>query len=398
MSKCLICKEKLREFLDLGKQPSANNFLTYEDLKNDEFKYDLKLGYCSYCKVSQIIDGPSKKTMFHDDYAYHTSVNKPMVDHFHEFANKIKGTLSANDFIVEIGSNDGAFLENFIEHYHVGVEPCKNVAKIAKDKGINCIEDFFNDDLANELVETHDYAKLIYAANVIGHAEDINSIISGVKCLLDDEGIFVFEIYYLPSIIEDLQFDLIYDEHVFYHTLTSINNMLDAHGLELYDYEQLTVHGRSIRGYVTHKDAKKITHRLHEQLRNERAQGYTTINPLIEFSNRIKSMRENIISEISSIYEKGFRIVGYGATAKSTTMMNYCDLGKYVDYIVDSTPAKQHKWTPGTHVAIFNEAKFEFDPPDYVIIFAWNYADSIMKKNSNYTGKWIILGEKVRII
>lgn len=403
---CLICGGKLELVLDLGRQPRANAFIANGELTNDEYFYELKLGFCESCMLTQTFDRPNKEKMFNERYAYHTSVNQPMLKHFAETADILK-KICDTDFVVEIGSNDGAFLRHFIQGDHLGIEPSLNVIDDAMKQGIDCWGTFFSEKVANQIVKTKREASLIYAANVFGHVEEMNDVLAGVKTLLSPRGTFVFEIYYLPSILKNNSFDLIYDEHIFYYTLSSLKRLLNNFNLRLVDFSMMDdIHGGSIRCYVEHdtclQQRRLTSQELIKQLTWEVDNGFETIEPLRSFAGNVKRTGDDLIELFSRLKDEGKSIVGYGATAKSTTVLNYCHLGtEMLDFIVDSTPCKQGTLSPGTHVPVVPEDEFKQNPPDYAVLFAWNYAEQIMNKQrwfSERGGKWILLHPNVMIV
>ena len=400
MSSCLVCCGELIPFLDLGMQPSANRFLTKKNLNDEEYKYSLRVGLCSNCTMIQTLERPRKEEMFNDDYAYFTSSNAPMVNHFQEYAERVKSNfLNKSSVVVEVGSNDGVFLRHFSDYKHLGFEPSANVAEIAREKGVNCVCEFFNIENALRELESFGKADFVFIANVIGHVEELTIILQGVKACLSDKGQFVFEIYYLPEMLKRGTFDLIYDEHIFYYTLLNFNITLNRYGLELFDVEFIPVHGGSIRGYVSHLDAYEKSETLLKRIEEERSKGLDTIAPLNKFAVKVAKIKDDLSSLVVGLKQQGHKIAGYGATAKSTTLLNYCDLtNNEIDYVVDSTPFKQGKYTPGSHIPILPEDEFTNNPPDYTILFAWNYQDAIMKKQEGYSGKWIFIHPEVKAI
>lgn len=406
MSYCLICFADLEPFFDLGIHPSANSLLEEHELSQDEYTYPLSVGFCHKCNNVQTLTRPNKEHMFKETYSYFTSANKPMVEHFADTAQVIKQRYKPDTdedfFIVEMGSNDGVFLQHFKDGHHLGIEPSSNVAFSARRKGINCWTNFFDFSTANDIVDDHGEADVIFAANVFAHVEDVNSIVNGIKILLKPDGVFVFEIYYLPQMVKLTSFDLIYDEHIYYYSLSSLESLFDRYNLEMFDIEHLSVHGGSIRGYVSHAGRYKKTQSYLETYEKEKAEGFGTIEPLQGFAQRADKIKKDLRELFKSIKAEGKMVVGYGATAKSTTILNYCDLTKDdIDYIVDSTPYKQHKYTPGHHIKIVPESEFESLNADYTILFAWNYAEAIMNKQKVYTergGKWIVMHPDVRVV
>ena len=403
MGQCLVCNHTLQPFLDLGTQPSANKLLKASELDQPEFTYQLKVGFCEKCFNVQTLDRPAKEQMFQENYAYYSSTSLPMVEHFKNTASILKDRFNDEDFfIVEVGSNDGVFLQNFKDGPHLGIEPSGNVAKVAKEKGIECWNDFFHKETAQNIINEQGKANIIFAANVFGHVEALNSIVEGIKLLLKERGVFSFEIYYLPEMIKRNSFDLIYDEHLFFYTLSSLQNLFAKQDLELFDVDMIPVHGGSIRGYVSHTGAYPKSNKFREALQQEEENGFGTLKPLQEFSHNVSKVKEDLLSLLTELKTQGKKIAGYGATAKSTTVLNYCDIDKdAVDFIVDNTPFKQGKYTPGKHIPIIPEEEFLKNPPDYTILFAWNYADTIMAKQKAYNengGKWILIHPEVQVL
>lgn len=390
--------------LDLGEQPQANAFLSLQQTFEAENKYTLKLCKCDVCDQVQTYERPKPQAMFNENYAYYTSVNQPMVKHFREVSTQLKKRFNTN-FVVEIGSNDGAFLQNFKDSEHLGIEPSLNVLNVAMDKGINCWGTFFSENVAREIVSKHGQASIVYAANVMGHVENINDVLAGVSTLLDKHSaVFVFEIYYLPSIVERNEFDLIYDEHIFYYTLHSLQKLLQKHFMHIFDAEKISVHGGSIRCYACSSwcNEREKSSQYTRLLNEEKAKKFDTLEPLWNFSERIVNLRDKARDLLNGLVNDGKTIAGYGATAKSTTVMNYLNLNvSHIKYIVDSTPRKQGTFSPGTHVPIMPESHFRSSPVDYAILFAWNYAEQIMNKNKWFAergGKWILLHPEPRIV
>jgi methylation protein EvaC len=403
MHKCLVCEHELTPFLHLGNQPSANRFLKKEDLHKKEYKFPLEVGFCQNCKMVQTLQRPKKEEMFKSDYAYFTSTNQPMVEHFEKLANTFKKNfLNKDSFIAEIGSNDGTFLRHFTNFNHLGIEPSTNVAKVATSKGVHCFSKFFNEKTAKEVSSSYGKADILFAANVIGHIEEIRGLLKGVKELLSHKGKFVFEIYYLPEILRKGTFDLIYDEHIFYYTLINLTHLFKTFDLELYDVEFIPVHGGSIRGYVSHKNSFNKSQRLLEGIKEEKERLFDSIKPLENFSIQIQKTKSDLKALINKLKDQGKTIAGYGATAKSTTLINFCELdNKLIDFIVDSTPIKQGKFSPGKHIPIIKEEDFMKTPPDYTLLFAWNYQKEILEKQKGYTekgGKWISTYPTIKIL
>ena len=268
---CIVCKNsKIYPYLDLGLQPRANSFLKNNKNCYEEY-YNLVIGRCKLCGISQLLFHPKKEKIFREDYSYFTGVNQPMIKHFRQISDEIKQNfLDKDDLVVEIGSNDGTFLENFYDYKHVGVEPSKSVAIEAQKKKINTIINFFNKSTAEKIIHRYKKATIIFAANVIGHVEEIEMFFQGVKKLLSENGIFIFEIYYLPKLIKDRRFDLIYDEHLYYYSVISLIKLLRLYELNLFKIDEIPVHGGSIRGYASHISFKENFNNTEEYVKFEK--------------------------------------------------------------------------------------------------------------------------------
>lgn len=403
-NKCLICHSNIEPFISFGQMPIANGFLTLDQFR-DEYFYELKVGFCPNCSMVQLLEQPDREMMFHENYAFYSSTSKRMEAHFAEFSNSIKNEyLNASDpFVVEIGSNDGIMLQNFSKEKirHLGVEPSLNVAQVANQKGIQTISKFFDYELAEEIVKEYGKADAILAANVMCHIPYLHSVVSGIKILLKSDGVFVFEDPYLGDIVEKVSYDQIYDEHAFYFSVKSIQNLFERYGLEVIDIMPQDVHGGSMRYVIAHKGKKEISEKVKNQVLWEkqfRLQDPETFKKLRE---NIERSRDSLIHLLKKIKEKGMRVVGYGATSKSTTVTNYCRLGPdLIEFISDTTPIKQGKFSPGAHIPVRRYEKFRTNYPNYSLLFAWNHAEEILAKEKDFQkngGRWILYVPEVKI-
>lgn len=404
MSDCRVCGTPLTPFMSFGQMPIANGFLL-EDQFADEYFYEMQVCICGECGMFQLYETPDSTKLFHGEYAYYASNSKPMLAHFKKLADRLIAEELADDdaFIVEIGSNDGVMLRNFHEAgiKHLGIEPSGNVAQVAIDQGMTVQVSYFSEDVAKDVVAREGQADVIAGANVIAHIPVFNSVAAGVKALLKPDGIFVFENAYLGDILELGSYDQFYDEHVLTFCATSVNTCYGRHGLELVDLEHLDIHGGSMRYTVAHKGARPVSEAVKKQLAWEAEKGLTNPKTWDAFRTHLEDNKVELMSILTRLKDEGKRVAGYGATAKSTTVMNYCGITPdLVEFIQDITPAKQHKFTPGVHVPVKPRDYFVENYPDYTIHFAWNFADSIEKIEEDYTkqgGKWIYFVPKVRI-
>ena len=404
MAKCLISGSDYDHFIDFGEMPIANAFGSKEDMI-DEYTFPMKVGFCEESKMVQLVNQHSRERMFHENYAFFSSTSDYMKKHFKKFASSVSElqSLSRDSLVVEIGSNDGIMLQNFLESNIpcLGIEPSKNVAKVASDKGIDVITEFFDMQLAESIVQTHGKADAILSANVMCHIPYMHSIYDGVKFLLKEDGVFIFEDPYLGEIIEKSSFDQIYDEHVFLFSALSISHLANMHDLELIDVEHQITHGGSMRYTVAHKGAKKVSENVVNLIDKERELGLDNQEAYSSFSDDVDKIKNDLIALLTKLKAEGKKIVAYGATSKSTTVANYFGITPdLVECIYDTTPIKQNKYSPGVHIPVLPYEQFHESNPDYVLLFAWNHAVEIMKKEKDYmsNGKhWITYIPEVKI-
>lgn len=400
---CRICAGTVQEFADFGTQPMANGFLLPGD--EDAFTFRLAVAVCERCEMVQLVDEAPHERMFSNGYPYRTSESALMRAHFERTA---RGLLDAvrdrsDPHIVELGCNDGSMLRTVAEAgvRHVGVEPCGEVAEVSRVAGLRVRSEFFDDDLAADIRRTDGRADVIFSANTISHISFIDSILRGVDLLLAPDGIFVFEDPYFGDIIERTAFDQIYDEHVFFFTARSVRNMVTRNGLELVDVERLPVHGGEVRYTVAHPGVHPVSPAVTALLAEEEARGLTTPATLHTFAAGVERVRDDLVTLLNNLRDQGKRVVGYGATGKSTTLLNYCGIGpELVPFVCDSTAAKQGRLSPGSHIPVRNPVAFAEPYPDYALLFAWNHADEIMGKEHAFRasgGRWILYVPQVHL-
>jgi len=384
--------------------PIANGFLEQADFGREYF-FEMQVGHCSTCNMVQLIDQPAREMMFHENYAFFSSTSKAMGAHFAEFAELIKQDHLKDDdpFVVEIGSNDGVMLQNFNKAgiRHLGIEPSANVAQIAVDKGIATISEFFDEDLAHRIVAEHGQADAITAANVMCHIPTLHSVAAGYRALLKPNGVLMFEDPYLGEIVQNTLYDQIYDEHVFLFSVGSINYLFKQHGMEVVDVMPQPTHGGSMRYVIAHQGAKEISQATLNQIANEASLGLHLQETYDQFRMNIENSRKNLLDVLTDLKTQGKRVVGYAATSKSTTINNYCGItSDLVEFISDTTPIKQGKYSPGTHIPVKPYQAFFEDYPDYALLYAYNHAPEIMAKEQAFIdagGQWILYVPEVRI-
>lgn len=402
MKNCLICEKPIEPFMSFGKMPIANGFLTKEEF-GEEYFFELAIAFCQNCFMVQLTEQPQRDKMFHQNYAFYSSTSSVMAKHFETWASGVtdKYSLSNDSFVVEIGSNDGIMLKHFAQKQipHLGIEPSSNVANVAMLNGVNTLSTFFDEDLASNLIKTYGKADVILAANVMCHIPYIHSVIAGVKKLLKWDGVFIFQDPYLGDILDKVSYDQIYDEHALYFSVKSLNYLLGQHGLEIIDVEYQEVHGGSMRYTVGYQGVHTVAPSVENQLGLETRNCLDKLETYEVFKWNVERSKRQLVILLEQIKAMGIQVIGYGATSKSTTTINYCGLStELVKYICDTTPIKQGKFSPGMHIPIRSYPDFSKSYTGHAILFAWNHAPEIMAKESSFKGKWITYIPEVKIV
>ena len=380
-----------KEFLDLGRHPIANAFLTEEEFR-DEFFFDLKVCWDEDSKLVSIKDFVEPERIFNNEYPYNTSNSFPMVAHFKSAAEMLKEEFNPKS-VLEIGSNDGPFITNFDRETSVCVEPCGNFSLKTAHMGYQSYTYFWTTELAEKIKTHHGEMDLIYAANCICHIHDLDDTFKAVHNLLSDNGVFVFEDPSLLRILERGSYDQIYDEHPHIFSVTALNNLLKRNGLVLFDVDNLSVHGGSNRIYAAKNNSVDIKPAVLDNLRREKEFGVDRFETYEIFAQRVEESKKNLMTLFRKITDDGKRIMSIGATAKSTTVFNYCGIGKeLIDVITDTTLDKQGKFSPGVHIPIMSREDVNILDYDYAFLGAWNFKDVIANKEREFVengGKFI---------
>lgn len=403
---CRVCNGTVGEFFDFGRQPLSDAFVEPGADPQQEFFYRLAVGLCADCAMVQLMEEVPRDRMFHEAYPYHSSGSSVMRGHFEELAKKLLTSelTGADPFIVELGCNDGVMLKALAEAgiRHLGVEPSGGVADVAASKGVRVRKSFFEEDAAKEIRAEDGPADVIYAANTLCHIPYMGSILAGVTALLGPNGVFVFEDPYLGDIVASTSFDQIYDEHFFFFAATSVQAMAARHGLELVDVERLTVHGGEVRYTLALAGARTPRPAVAELIAEEAANGVADPAVLEAFGQRVLKIRTDLMALLRRLRDEGKTVAGYGATAKSATVTNFCGIdADLVSFVSDSTPAKIGRLTPGAHLPVREPAAFAAPYPDYALLFAWNHAAEIMAKEQAFSdggGRWILYVPDVRVL
>jgi D-mycarose 3-C-methyltransferase len=393
VKECRICSsENLHLILNLGKQPPANSLITSSEVSLSELKFPLRLFWCSDCFLVQLLDIVNKEYLF-KHYFYMTSASAPIVEHFRKYAEDIfKEFLKDQDnsFVVEIGSNDGSLLSEFkkLGSSIMGIEPASNLAKLANDSGILTVNDFFSSDLIKNIPQSKN-ASIVVANNVIGHIENLHDLMKGIKILIGEKGIFIFEVPYLVDLIKKLEFDTIYHEHLSYFSILPLLHLMKTFGLEIFDIREQSVHGGTLRIFVSKKNNFTIKNSVQKFIQLENNLELNKIEIYEKFSKQVKDLKHKILNSLKDLKKENKSIFGYGASAKGNVLLNYCNVDTDIlDYIIDTTPIKQGKFTPGTHIPIVSPEKIsDKGDGDVALLLAWNYESQILDKEKNFRSK-----------
>lgn len=385
-TECRVCNtSSLYPFLDLGSMPPSNGFIGSPD--DAERRFPLEVVVCENCNHVQLQHTVDRELLF-SEYHYFSSASDPLHDHFGSYADEVGSRyLDNNDFVVEIGSNDGVLLSQFDESIStLGVDPAENVAKAARDRGIDTLTAFFDSATAESIRSEYGMADLICANNVVGHIDDLHGLMAGIDTLLAPGGVFVVEVPYLIDLLNNHQFDTIYHEHISYFSVRSFQHLVEQFGMEVIDVDRVDVHGGTIRVHIQSRSTVRRPDRFVDDLETlEIARGLDRRGPYDEFAERVAQVRDRIRALLDKLGENDASIIGYGAPAKGNVLLNYCDIGpESLDYLLDTTPAKQGTYSPGMNIPVREPAVFYDDPPEYAFLLAWNYKSSILEKEAQY--------------
>ena len=381
---CRHCKNMTEfKFVDLGSSPPSNEYLSEQCFDKPEIYYPLQVYVCDKCWLVQTKDFSSGSDLFKEDYAYLSSTSSSWLEHCKKYVSQVVTTLNLDEssFVVELASNDG-YLLNYFKDYKVpclGIEPTEGTAKIAQKNGIETLIEFFGYETAENVKKSFKKADLIIGNNVYAHVPDINDFTKGIKSLLNDEGTLTLEFPSLLSLINENQFDTIYHEHFSYLSLTSVQNIFKSHGLRVWKVENLSTHGGSLRVYGCHDEASIKTNKsVSEQIDKEIKAGLQKIDSYKNFQQVCEKIKISFIEFLLEAKKTNKRVIGYGAAAKGSTLLNYSGVkNDLIEYVCDGAEFKQNKFMPGSHIPIKHPSLLENDSPDYIIIFPWNIADEI---------------------
>ena len=404
--KCRVSNKPLSIITDFGKQPLGNGFLN-ESQYSKEYFFNMCVGFCEESKMFQLTEQPSPDIMFHENYAFYSSTSNHMKEHFKSFYESVARStnFSKNSLVVELGCNDGILLQNFQNNGvpNIGIEPSLNVAKEAEKLGIKTINEFFSEETVETIIKDYGKAEFFLSANVMCHIPNIKNVAKNIKNLLSDTGKLIFEDPYLGDIIEKTSYDQIYDEHVFLFSAHSVNYLFGLYDLELIDLIPQKTHGGSMRYVLAHRNVYKVSDTVKEIMDKEKEQGLDSFDKLKKFDTNCKKSKKDLLNILETLKDENKKIIGYAATSKSTTILNYCEIGEeLISAICDTTPIKIGKRSPGKHIPIVSMEDFYKGKFDYSFLFAWNHMKEIMLKEEEFTSKnnrkWITHVPNVKIL
>ena len=390
--------------LDLGLQPLVNNYLRPEDLAKPEPKFPLRLAVCHGCWLMQIADLVPPVQLF-SEYLYFSSFSDAWVRHARQAAERYiaEFALGHDSLVMEIASNDGYLLKNFVAAGVpcLGIEPAANIAKVARENGIETVVDFFGAETAQRLVEQNGQADLLLGNNVFAHAPDINDFVAGLRVALKPRGRIVLEFPYGADFIEKSEFDTIYHEHVFYFTLTPLLPLFRRHGLEIFHVEKTPMHGGSLRLFVGHAAAHPVQPSVAARLAEEMQQGVNATAFCEPFSRQAQATKTALRELLAQLKAGGKSVAAYGASAKGSTLLNICGIGREsLEFVADRSTYNQGRLTPGTHLPIVPAEELLRRQPSHTLLLTWNFADEILEQQRDYRaagGKFILPIPEVRI-
>ena len=379
-----------KKFLDLGRQPLANNYL--KNLSKKEFFYNLKVTYNFKNNLVSLTKFIKPKYMFNDKYPYRSSMSITMQKSSKKLSLFLKKKFNCKK-ILEIGSNDGLFLKNFPNSIRVGIEPCKNFSNITNKINIKTYNSFWNLKLAKKLKKKYTTFNIIYSANTISHIHDLDETFKSVEILLDENSIFIIDDPSMLKVLQNNSYDQFYDEHAYVFSLTSLKKLISKHNLEIFNVIKLNTHGGSNRVFICKKNSRKINNNVTRYLKEEKKFGIDKFSTYVRFAKSVQSSKKNLLKIFNRIKNNKKLVIGYGATAKSSTVLNYCNINKnYIKYFIDTTKEKGSKLTPGSHIPIINQYCKINDDVDYAFLGAWNFEKEILLKEKEFIkrgGKFI---------
>jgi len=404
-ARCRSCdQDELEIFLDLGLKPPSDRILTKEMLKQTEPYYPLEVAFCPHCTLVQILETVPPEDLFTDGYEYYSSFIPSLLKHSRENVLNLINSRKLDDdsFIIELASNDGYLLKNYVEKGIpvLGIDPAPGQAKAAEKASVPTLNAFFTAELARKLRDDGKQADVVHANNVLAHVADTNGFVEGIRILLKKNGVAVIEVPYIKELIDHCEFDTIYHEHLCYFSVTALDYLFRRHSLFLNEVKKIPIHGGSLRLYVEPKE--DVGKSVIKMLADEADQKMDQIVYYQNFSENVIHLKNKLYELLQNLKAKGNKIAAYGAAAKGTMMINYVDVGNnLIDFVVDRNIYKHGKYMPGKHLPIFGTEKLVEEIPDYVLILAWNFSEEIMEQQREYQekgGRFIIPVPEPKIV
>ncbi len=405
---CRFCQNPVsREFIDLVNSPPSNAYLTAKQLDEPEVFYPLRVFVCEKCLLVQIDEHKKADEIFDQNYAYFSSFSKTWLEHSQKYVEMMcrRFGFDKNSQVIEIASNDGYLLQFFHQKGVpvLGIEPTSNTANAAREKGIETWTEFFGTRLAEKLTEKNRQADLLLGNNVLAHVPNINDFVSGLKIALKQNGVITMEFPHLLELVENNQFDTIYHEHFSYFSFHTVRQLFAAHGLEIFDVEELATHGGSLRIFAKRSENQthKPTENIEKLLAKEKEFGLLDLNYYANFQPKADQIKYDLLAFLVEQKRNGKKIAAYGAAAKGNTLLNYCGVKKdLVAFVVDISPHKQGLFLPASHIPIVDESFIRREKPDYVLILPWNIKEEIierLKYIEEWNGKFVVAIPKLDI-
>jgi SAM-dependent methyltransferase len=404
-SRCRSCDAPdLEVVLSLGRTPLANALLTREQLRLPESRYPLDLAFCSRCALVQITETVPPAELFRD-YLYFSSYSDTMLRHAQTLVERLAAErrLTGAGLVIEIASNDGYLLQYYRQRGIpvLGIEPARNVARVAVERGVPTLCDFFGIELASRLRQRGQQADVLHAHNVLAHVADLNGVVQGMESVLKEDGVVVVEVPYVKDLLDHCEFDTIYHEHLCYFSLTALDALFRRHGLVVQDVERIAIHGGTLRLFAGKAATAKPSSAVTALLADEEAWGVRSVETYRKFGARVEALKSSLKSMLKGLKQRGGRIAAYGAAAKGSTLLNYADIGlETLDFVVDRSPHKQGRFMPGVHLPIYPPERLLEEMPEHVLLLTWNFADEILEQQAAYRklgGRFIIPVPEVKV-